>query len=202
MTEAENGLSDIICSKRRAADMLLLMNIVVFQIAWLSSVVGAASDMPWIGPLTVLAAVAIHLRFARKPFDEVVLLLICALIGVVFDSLLVSAGWVTYKSGLFSAYIAPYWIITMWVLFATTLNVSMRFLRGKPKVAAAFGFYGGPASYLAGQALGGIVLTNQVAALLALAIGWAVIMPFLMWLSENLDGMPGPRRVWIAEGSR
>lgn len=182
--------------------MLLLVNIVVFQVAWLSSVVGAASDMPWLGPLAVSVAVAIHLRFARNPFEEILLLLICALTGLVFDSLLVSAGWVTYKSGLFSAYLAPYWIITMWVLFATTLNVSMRFLRGKPKVAAAFGFYGGPASYLAGQALGGIELTNQVAALLALAIGWAVIMPVLMRLSESLDGMPGPRRVWIAERSR
>jgi hypothetical protein len=113
--------------------------------------------------------------------------------------MLVAAGWVTYKAGLFSAYFAPYWIITMWVLFATTLNVSMRWLRGKPKLAAFFGFYGGPASYIAGQQLGGIVLTNQVASLLALAIGWAIMMPILMRLSENLDGMPGRRRNWIAE---
>ncbi len=182
--------------------MLLLVNAAVFQVAWLSSVMGAASNMPWLGPLSVLVAIGIHLYFARRAFEEVVLLLICALIGVVFDSLLVSAGWVTYESGLFSAYFAPYWIVTMWMLFATTLNVSMRFLRGKPKMAAAFGFYGGPTSYLAGQALGGIVLTNQIAALLALAIGWAIFMPALMWLSEHLDGMPGARRVWIAERSR
>lgn len=182
--------------------MLLPVNVVVFQIAWMSSVVGAAREMPWLGPIAVLIAIAIHLRFARKPFEEVLLVLICALIGIVFDSLLVAAGWVTYSSGLFSAYFAPYWIITMWMLFATTLNVSMRFLRGKPMLAAAFGFYGGPTSYLAGQALGGIVLTNQVAALLTLAIGWAIIMPILMRLSESLDGMPGPRRIWIAASSR
>jgi len=90
----------------------------------------------------------------------------------------------------------------MWMLFAMTLNVSMRWLRGKPKLAALLGFYGGPASYIAGEALGGIVLNNQFAALAALAIGWAVMMPTLMWLSENLDGMPGRRRNWIAERSR
>ena len=83
--------------------------------------------------------------------------------------------------------------------FAMTLNVSMRWLRGKPKLAALLGFYGGPASYIAGQALGGIVLVNQFAALAALAIGWAVIMPLLMRLSESLDGMPGPRRNWVME---
>jgi len=27
-------------------------------------------------------------------------------------------------------------------------------------------------------------------------------MPLLMWLSENLDGMPGERRKWIAERSK
>ena len=178
--------------------MGLIVNFAVFEIAWLSSVIGGAQQMPWIGPLAVLVAVALHLRAARKPVEEVLLLLTCALIGAGFDSMLVAAGWVTYKAGLFSAYFAPYWIITMWILFGTTLNVSMRWLRGKPKLAALFGFYGGPASYIAGQQLGGIVLTNQFASLIALAIGWAVMMPILMWLSENLDGMPGRRRNWIA----
>jgi len=178
--------------------MLLLANIVVFQVAWLLSVIGGAQQMPWLGPVVALIAMALHLRVARKPFEEVLLVLSCGLIGAGFDSMLVAAGWVTYKAGLFSDFLAPYWIITMWMLFAMTLNVSMRWLRGKPRLAALLGFYGGPASYIAGQALGGIVLINQVAALTALAIGWAVMMPMLMWLAENLDGMPGPRRNWIA----
>jgi len=182
--------------------MLLLINFVAFEIAWMSSVIGAANHMPWIGPVTVLIVLIFHLRAARKPFDEALLVLCCALIGAGFDSMLVAAGWVTYQTGLFADYFAPYWIITIWMVFATTLNVSMRWLRGKPKLAALLGFYGGPASYVAGQQLGGIVLSNQFAALISLAIGWAVIMPLLMWLSENLDGMPGRRRNWIAERSQ
>jgi len=182
--------------------MLFLVNAVVFQIAWLLSVIGGAQQMPWLGPIAALVAFALHLRAARKPFEEVLLVVSCALIGASFDSILVAAGWVTYKAGLFSDYFAPYWIITMWMLLAMTLNVSMRWLRGKPKLAALLGFYGGPTSYFAGQALGGIVLTNQIAALTALAVGWAIMMPLLMWLSENLDGMPGRRRNWIAERSQ
>ena len=179
--------------------MLLFTNFAVFQIAWLSSVIGGAQDMPWLGPLAVMIALAIHLSVARKPVEEILLAICCALIGAGFDSMLVASGWVTYKAGLFSDYMAPYWIITMWMLFATTLNVSMRWLRGKPLLASIFGFIGGPTTYLAGEKLGGIVLSNQIAALVALAIGWALIMPVLMWLSENLDGMPGGRRKWIAE---
>jgi hypothetical protein len=182
--------------------MLVLINAVVFQVAWLVSVIGGAQQMPWLGPVAVLLALALHVHTARKPFEEILLVVICALIGAGFDSILVAAGWVTYKAGLFSDHLAPYWIISMWMLFAMTLNVSMRWLRGQPKLAALLGFYGGPASYLGGQALGGIVLSNQVAALMALAVGWAKMMPILMWLSENLDGMPGRRRSWIAESTR
>ena len=179
--------------------MLLLTNVAIFQVAWLSSVIGGAREMPWLGPVAVLVALAVHLRFARKPFEEIVLVLTCALIGAAFDSLLVAAGWVSYKSCQFSSFLAPYWIITMWALFATTLNVSMRWMRGKPKLAALFGLYGGPAAYLGGQALGGIVLGELWPALIALGLGWAIMMPALMRLSEEFDGMPGPRRKWLRE---
>ncbi len=195
-------MSVITCSKRPGANMLLLLNLVIFDIAWFASVTGGAQEMPWLGPLAVLVALTLHLRAARNPIEEVLLILSCAIIGAVFDSFLVATGWVTYKAGLFSDFLAPFWIITMWMLFATTLNVSMRWLRGKPWLAAVFGLVGGPISYLTGDKLGGIVLSNQLAALVALAIGWAIMMPMLMWLSENLDGMPGRRRNWIAQRVR
>jgi len=181
--------------------MLFLLNLFAFKVAWVSSIVGGATQMPWLGPIAVLVALALHLRAARKPREEILLILSCALIGASFDSFLVASGWVSYKAGVFSSYLAPYWIITMWMLFATTLNVSMRWLRGKSMLAALIGLIGGPASYLGGRALGGIVLNNEFAALTALAIGWAVIMPVLMRLSENLDGMPVPGQNWIAERS-
>ena len=103
--------------------------------------------------------------------------------------MLVSSGWVAYTSGLFNDSLAPYWIITMWMLFATTLNVSLRWLRGREALAVVFGLVGGPLTYLAGQKLGGITLVNETAALVALAIGWAVIMPILLRLSAIFDGM-------------
>jgi hypothetical protein len=110
--------------------MFLLINFAVFQLAWLSSVLGGAMKMPWLGPVAVLVALTIHFKAARRPFEEFVLVISCALIGAAFDSMLVAMAWVTYPAGLFSSFMAPYWIITMWMLFATTLNVSMRWMRG------------------------------------------------------------------------
>ena len=176
--------------------MPMLINISAFKIGWLSSVVGGAQQMPWLGPAVVFAAVAIHLLRAQRPSSELILIISCGLIGAFFDSLLVAAGWVTFPSGMFSETLAPYWIITMWMLFATTLNLSMRWMRGRTWLAVLFGFFGGPLAYYAGHRIGGIVFVDQVAALAMLAIGWATLMPLLVRLGESLDGVsPEPRAV-------
>ncbi|MGB5510717.1 MAG: DUF2878 domain-containing protein [Woeseiaceae bacterium] len=169
--------------------MNMLINFAAFQIGWFSSVLGAAKQMPWLGPVAFLLVLAIHLRVARRPQFEIGLVIACGVIGLMFDSVLVAAGWVTYPSGLFSDLLAPYWIVTMWMLFGTTLNLSMGWLKGRPLLAALLGAIGGPASYIAGQKLGGIVFLEFVPAIIALAVGWAIFMPILMALAERFDGM-------------
>ncbi len=168
--------------------MHLLINIVGFKVGWVSSVMGAAAQMPWLGPMVFLIVAFVHMRQARRPELELGLVISAGFIGIWFDSFIVAMGWVAYPSGQFSAMLAPYWIVTMWMLFATTLNRSMAWLRGRSALAAALGAFAGPASYFAGQKLGGIEFIQPVAALTALAIGWAVIMPVLMLLAERLDG--------------
>ena len=169
--------------------MNLLINLTAFKLGWLSSVVGGAQQLPWLGPLVVFIAVAIHLARAERPHSEFMLIVSCGLIGAVFDSVLVAAGWVTFPSGMISESMAPYWIVTMWMLFGTTINLSMRWMRGRPLLAAAFGFVGGPLAYMAGHKIGGIQFVDQTSALVMLAIGWAVMMPALMVLGERLDGV-------------
>lgn len=169
--------------------MNLLINVAAFKLGWLSSVFGGAQQLPWLGPVVVLIVVGLHLARAQRPGSELMLILSCGLIGAVFDSALVAAGWVTFPSGMFSDMMAPYWIVTMWMLFGTTINMSMRWMRGRPLLASAFGFVGGPLAYIAGHKIGGIVFVDQTAAIAMLAIGWAVIMPLLIQLGERLDGV-------------
>jgi hypothetical protein len=168
--------------------MQLLVNFIAFQFGWFSSVLGAARDMPWLGPAVFMAVLLLHLKQARRPGLELGLVVACGIIGTWFDSVLVASGWVTYPSGQFSPMMAPYWIITMWMLFATTLNRSLGWLRGRLLLATALGGVAGPASYLAGEKLGGIVFVEPMLAISALAVGWAVLMPVLMLLAERLDG--------------
>ena len=168
--------------------MNVLANILVFQAGWFTTVLGAANGMPLLGPAVALAALALHLRFAQRPVVELRLVLTALGLGLAADSLLLASGWIAYPNGQWVPGIAPYWIASLWVLFTCTLNVSMRWLKGRYWLAAAFGAVGGPLSYLAGGRLGAMTFAEPVAAMIALAVGWGVIMPFLVWLASRLDG--------------
>lgn len=172
--------------------MGLLLNFGMFKIGWLSSVIGGAQQLPWLGPLAMLLVVAVHLFRAEQPEREFILVLACGFIGALFDSVLVISGWVTYPSGLLVESMAPYWIISMWMLFATTLNVSLRWMRGRLVLALALGAIAGPLAYIGGSKLGGIVFLDRTAGLVALSVGWGLIMPVLVFLAARLDGIsPG-----------
>lgn len=171
--------------------MGLILNFAAFQAGWFASVLGGANQLPWLGPVALLIVAATHLSMVSRPGIEFALVIFCGAIGAVFDSTLVAAGWVSYPSGMFADGFAPYWIITMWMLFATTLNVSLRWLHGRPLLAGALGLVAGPLSYVAGAKLGGITLLDQVAAMTALGIGWGAMMPMLMLLAGRLDGTRG-----------
>lgn len=169
--------------------MNVLLNFIAFQAGWFASVLGAANGVPALGPAVVVAAVALHLVLARRASSELRLLGIAALVGVAFDSLLLATGWIRYPNGGWIDGLAPYWIVTLWPLFATTLNVSMRWMHGRYLVAAVFGAVGGPLSYIAGAKLGAMTFVAEGPALAALAVGWGLAMPALTWLAARLDGV-------------
>jgi hypothetical protein len=181
--------------------MLLLVNFVAFQIGWFACVLGAAHGMPWLGVAVAAAVVAYHLLRASRARPEFVLILVAAAIGFVVDSALVATGWIAYPNGALIAGTAPAWIVAMWVVFATTLNVSLAWLKRSVPLAILFGAAGGPLAYAAGAKLGGLVFLQQMPALIALAIGWAAITPLLLWIADRHDGYKIVPAVTIAPGA-
>ena len=144
--------------------MNILFNAIAFQLGWFACVLGGANQLPWLGTLVAILIVYWHLNQAQRPGRELTLLAVVGALGALWDSLLVAAGWLEYPSGMLLSNTAPHWIVAMWVLFASTLNVSLRWLRGRWTLEPAFAFT-------------------------ALAIGWAVFVPLLISLSTRLDGM-------------
>ena len=57
---------------------------------------------------------------------------------------------------------------------------------------AVFGLIGGPLAYYTGLRLGGIQFNDFNAAMIALAIGWAAVVPVLLVLAERFNGVGLP----------
>ncbi len=169
------------------------VNFVLFQLGWVACVLGAAQGLPWIGTVAAAAIVAWHLLRAARPQQEINLIVSVVFLGALWDSLLVMLGWISYTSGTLIAGAAPHWILALWALFATSLNVSMRWLKQRLLLATVLGAISGPLSYWAAARLGAANFVEPLPVFLALAAGWALIMPGLMLLSRYYDGIDAPR---------
>ena len=163
-----------------------LPNFIAFQIGWFSCVLGAAYGMPWLA-FVVLPIVLWNMQKSRSVSAEMLLVLLAVLLGGLLDSFLVRSGWLRYPSGMFIEGVAPYWILAMWALFATTLNASMNWLKKNLLLAAVMGAVFGPLSYLAGEEFGAIEFINFNASIFVLAVAWAFALPLLLAAAIRLD---------------
>ena len=62
----------------------------------------------------------------------------------------------------------------------------------KPVRELALTGVAGPLTFYGGAQLGGVVFLDQRAGLIALSVGWAVMMPTLIILAARLDGIAVP----------
>jgi hypothetical protein len=167
--------------------MTLVVNVVLFQVGWFACVLGAAQGLPLIGALAAAVIIAWHLVRAVDPKKEMVLIAAAIIVGALFETLLVQAGWVRFATGVLVEGTTPYWMVALWAIFATTLNVSLRSLRPHLGFAALLGAIGGPAAYYAGTRLGALEFTAAGTAI-AIGIGWAILTPALLGAARHMDG--------------
>lgn len=165
-----------------------IVNLVAFALGWLACVLGGASGWPWLGVAVMGPVVVLHLTTTVAPKREAVLLITLGLIGALWDGLLARLGFLEFHSGMPVPWLAPPWVIAIWVGFATTLNNSLAWLQGRWHGALALGVLGVPLVYWAGMRLGGVHLPDPVASLAVVAGGWSFLMPFTSWLAFKLRG--------------
>lgn len=172
--------------------MRLALNVLLFQAGWFACVLGAAHGLPWIGLLAAAAIVGWHLTRAARPGRELALVALATVLGALFETMLVQTGLVRFDTGTLVEGTSPYWMVALWAMFATTLNVSLRWLRPHLGLAAVLSALGGPVAYYAGARLGAIELTTVGAALAAIGLGWAILAPTLLGAARRLDGWARP----------
>lgn len=179
----------------------MFLNFIAFQIGWFACVLGGANGWPWLGVLTTLAIVALHLYQAARPRAEATLILLSGLLGFIADSLLTAMGLLRFPSGQFHPSFAPYWMVALWMAFATTLNVSLSWLKPRLGLAALLGAVAGPLAYFGGAKLGAVSFGDPFAvSALAVAGVWTLAMPLLLIIASRCDGRAETNPVRAAPG--
>ena len=163
-----------------------IMTLVMFKIGWVACVGLAAAGQPRWATAAVAAVVALHLLNVPGMGKDALMLSSAAVIGLAWESLLVGSGLLSYPaSGEFSP-LAPYWIVAMWVLFATTINHGLSWAKRSWHVSALAGMIGGPMAFYGGAAMGAVEFSHTLTALAVIGAGWAVLMPLLVLVSDTI----------------
>jgi hypothetical protein len=167
---------------------LQLINLVLFQAGWWACVLLGGSPAHWSGTLIAIGIIGFHLSLSDQAHAEAKLIALAILIGLLWDSLLVRFGLLNYSHGMMADTLAPHWIIAIWAIFATTINLSLRWLKNRTIAASLLGAIGAPLSYYAGMKVGSVTMPDQLLAMTVLGLGWALLMPVLMRFSMRYDG--------------
>lgn len=156
--------------------MRTLLNFLLFQAGWFAAILLAARDMPLAAAGSVVALVVLHLVFVDDLKAELAMILPAVPMGFLVDSVLATVGALSYR-GQISPHCPPWWIPSLWLLFAATFRHSSRWMLGRPKLSALLGIAGAPLSYAAAERLGAVTigepLEKSVASISAL---WGIAL--------------------------
>ena len=162
-----------------------IINFLLYQVAWFACVMGAAGGQPMIGVAVALLVIGLHLAQNRPAATELKIIGLTGLIGGAWETLIVNQDWVRYVGGS-TPDMAPAWIVALWLAFATTFNVSLHWLQGRYFLAALLGLIGGPLAWYAGLRMGALELPELQTALMIIGLGWATLMPLLLYLAHRI----------------
>ncbi|MFN2361313.1 MAG: DUF2878 domain-containing protein [Marinobacter sp.] len=157
------------------------VNFVLFQAGWFVCVLYPS----------VLAAgfvallLAFHIAFiSRHRLTELQFIGAGTVLGGVLDGIWFQTGVLDDGSG--SIVLTPIWLVGMWAIFMTTLSHSLSWIGSKAWLPFVCAPVAGPFAYWSASKLGAVELPDPAVSLVALAAGWLVVFPALLYLRKFL----------------
>jgi hypothetical protein len=155
----------------------MLFNFIGFNISWFGLVLLGNSFIPfsllWIG---------IHLYLCKQSLAEFKLIISVVFIGTMVDSVLLFFDVLLFNQQL----IIPFWLITLWAVFAATITHSLHFLANSKILQFTIGYIFPPLSYIGGASLSAVELGHGVlVSYFILASIWSVLMVLFFTLKDR-----------------
>ena len=161
-----------------------------FSIVWFCCIYSGAQGEIALALIPTLIFLYLHFMIVTNHLkEEIQLILIAILMGIIVDSSFSFFGVVEYngniKSISYLEHLAPIWILCMWAGFAAQINHVMNRLRGKYFL---IGFYGllAPLAYMAGETIKAASIADGDINYVIISISWAISLILLFKISEYL----------------
>lgn len=164
----------------------LVVHLIGSYLGWFACVLGAAAGEPLPGIAFVGVLVLLRLLWSRHKTQVLRLAAWCAALGFVLDTSFSLQGQFQFV-GTPPLSVAPLWMVALWVNLSLTLPYAEAWIGKRWPLAALLGGFAAPLAYLAGDSLGAILLKDRLV-VLYLAICWAGVFPFLIWLAGHTRG--------------
>jgi Protein of unknown function (DUF2878) len=158
-----------------------VINFVLFQAGWFACVLypGLAA----VGFVVVL--VAFHLAFiSQARMSELQFIGLGTVLGGVLDGIWFNIG--VMDNGVSGFQLTPIWILGLWAAFTTTLSHSLSWIGSKPWLPFVCAPIAGPFAYWSASKMGAVQLPDLTLSLAALALGWFIVFPLLLYIRKTL----------------
>jgi len=159
-------------------------NLLFFTTAWLAACLLAGQTLGWMGGLTALLIVILHLALSQARTAEIKTLLMVAILGSAWESLMVNQGWIHYLGSTHPSVI-PGWLMAAWLAFAMTLNHGLARLKAHPLRAGLIGATCAPLAWSGALELGALEMTDPLETLLIISISWLFLLPAFLKIANH-----------------
>lgn len=158
-----------------------IINFVLFQAGWFACVL-----YPGLAAVGfVILLIGFHLAFiSQARMAELQFIGAGTVLGGLLDGLWFNTG--VLDNGVSDFQLTPVWILGLWAAFTTTLSHSLSWISSRPWLPYVCAPVAGPFAYWSASKLGAVQMPDLTLSLAALALGWLVVFPLLLYIRKTL----------------
>lgn len=165
-------------------------NFVWFQSLWFTCVLGATYPIVWSISVALVLAYTwmVSSDITRQKFIAIA---VTVVLGIGLENLWLQLDFLTYLGPQvmpLDVVFPPFWIVFLWFGLAMSFLYSLKWMQGKPVLAALLSFIACPISYYSAERLGAVSVNMSFEVMLvSIALSWALVIPLLIELTRYLD---------------